>query len=130
MIKLLSAIALLLFGCATISLADRDNPKPVMPVEHNGVIFKAPTYDPKTGYTVGFVEAYDTKTNRRIWSRQIYVVKYNTDMESDTQAVYITHLSLKDNKLLISTERGFEYELDISTLGVKPINGPMVITEQ
>lgn len=130
MIKRLFVIASLLLGGATITLADRDNPKPVTPVEHNGITYKAPTYDPKTGYTVGFVEAYDTKTNRRIWSRQIYVVKLNTEMESDAQDVYITGLSLKDNKLFISTERGFEYELDISTLDVKPINGPLVITEE
>ena len=130
MIKRLSVITSLLLSGATVTLADRDNPHPVTPVEHNGIKYKAPTYDPNTGSTVGFVEAYDTKTNRRIWSRQIYIVKLNTEMESDTQDIYITGLSIKDNKLHISTERGFECELDISTLDVKSINGPLVITDQ
>ena len=130
MIKRLSVIASLVLSGATIALADRENPIPVPPVEQNGITYKAPTYDPKTGYTVGIVEAYDTKTNRRIWSKQIYVVKLNPEMESDAQEVYITGLSLSDNKLLISTERGFEYELDLTTLEVKSINGPLVITEQ
>lgn len=121
--------SLLFYGFVLISYADRSNPAPVEPVELNGVKYKAPTYDPVSGYTVGFVEARDSANKRLIWSRQIYVVKYDTNMETDVQDVYITRLVLDNNLLRIYTERGYEYELDLATLEVRPIKGNLIVTE-
>jgi len=128
--RLVVIMFVLTLGTAIFSHADRIPPAPAAPVEYNNLIYKAPTDIPESGYnTVGFVNAYDSKTNRRIWSRQIYVVKHDIDMESDVQDVYITNLVLTNNQLHIHTERGYEYELDLATLEVKPIKGKLLITE-
>jgi len=77
---------------------------------------------------MGFVVAARTGEGRTVtWIRQIYVVRFNPELEQDVQNCFITGLSLKDHKLMIRNEAAFEYTLDLDSLEVTTINGALVI---
>ena len=61
-----------------------------------------------------------------LWIRQIYVVKYDPDLEGDVQDVYIKKIKVKGNSLIITNERKSEYQLNLKTLHVKVLKGSLV----
>lgn len=62
---------------------------------------------------MGYVQAWDVKTNKKIWEKRIYEVTYDPNMESDVQDVYITSLNIEDDKLVVKNERFDRYEVSI-----------------
>jgi hypothetical protein len=104
------------------ALAKRIAPKDVAPVVRHEVEYRFPMTPDRQGY----VEAYD-KSNRLIWSRQIYVVVKDPELESDVQDVFITSAKIEGNTLRIVNERQFEYSLDLETLEVKVIKGAVLV---
>ena len=78
---------------------------------------------------MGCVEAWDTESNKMIWRRQIYVVKYSVELERDVQDVFITTIGLKNKTLVVSNERKSKYELDLDTLQVKVLKGALIETK-
>ena len=106
---------------ATAVYAKRSAPKAVAPLTQDGIVYSAPPTQ------MGFVVATSEQTGRVIWLRQIYVVKYDVQLEKDVQDCFITSLSLKDGKLLVANEAGGEYGLDLDSLDVKVIKGKSVI---
>lgn len=101
----------------------RRPPPAVAPVTRDGIEYSAPVD------RMGFVVATWKKTQREIWSRQIYVVKheYKYGLERDVQDCFITSLRFADGKLLVTNERGGEFALDPDSLAVKVLQGQMVI---
>ena len=75
---------------------------------------------------MGFIEARDLKSGKLIWSRQIYSVKYDPDLEGDVQDVYIKKIKVKGNSLIITNERKSEYQLNLKTLHIKVLKGSLV----
>ena len=116
-------IALLVVSIATTALAKRIEPKPVPPIIKDGIEYSAPSAH------MGFVVAKWIKTNRQIWSKQIYVVKYEYKygLEEDAQRCFIKSLKLEGNQLIITNEEGSTFSLDIDTLQTKTIKGSNVI---
>ena len=116
-----TALVLALSVSSVAAFAKRAVPKAVPPVVANGIRYTAPHN------TMGFVVATNIRKGETLWSRQIYVVKFNRELESDVQACFIASLKLNSTKLVITTENGNEYELDLNTLEVHPLKGNIVI---
>ena len=124
--KTSSLVALILIACFCLTIpanAKRLAPKAVPPVVKDGIAYSAPLD------REGFVVATWIKTKREIWSRQVYVIKYEYKLvlEEDVQGVFITDLRIEGGKLMIQNERGGEFELDPESLNVKVLKGQAVI---
>ncbi len=115
---------LVIFICSVLSYdpagADRTPPKKVSPVVYNDIKYSAPQ-SPSSSHkqTGGYIEAWNTKTNTKLWELKIYDVKFNPKLEWDVQEVYITSLKLDGEKLIITNENSDVYELDIKTKTVR-----------
>ena len=75
---------------------------------------------------MGCIEARKVGSGELLWRRQIYVVKYDPDLEGDVQDVYIKNIKVKLNSLIITNERKSEYQLNLKTLQVKVLGGSLV----
>ena len=106
----------------TTAFAKRGEPLVVAPIRSGDIEYRAPTNQ------MGSVEAWDTKRNLLIWRRQIYVVKYDTQLETDVQDVFINAIKLTPKTLKIVNERKSEYDLDLGTLQVVVVKGSLVET--
>lgn len=107
---------------STFVIAKRGAPKPVKPIEHKGVRYSAQSF-----FRMGCVVAEKGPPSPWSWWKQIYVVKYDTSLETDIQDVFITSLKVKDDKLIIKNERGYIYSLDLETLEVKVLKGSLIV---
>jgi len=105
--------------------AKRFPPKPVAPIQLQGVEYSVPHGD-----QMGFVVATDIKSKTILWAKQIYTVWIEPSLEQDVQCVYITGIKSKGSKLLVTNEKGFEYELDLNTLTVRTLKGGAVLRQQ
>jgi hypothetical protein len=103
--------------------AKRSGPKQVAPVIHDGVKYVAPNLNRREGK----VEALDPKTGEKLWDKLIYTVKIDPNLEQDVQWVFITALSIRDGKLLVTNEKGDQYTLDLKTKEVENVkkDGPV-----
>lgn len=89
--------------------AKRAGAPKVEPLVYKGVKFIAPN----TPQRMGYVEAWDTVTNTKVWEKKVYSVFINPIMEQDVQWLFIKSLSIEDNKLMVIDEEGQVYKLDI-----------------
>ena len=105
--------------------AKRGAPAEVLPLTEGNIEYSAPHRN-GTQKQMGFIEARDLKSGKLIWSRQIYSVKYDPDLEGDVQDVYIKKIKVKGNSLIITNERKSEYQLNLKTLQVKMLKGFLV----
>ncbi len=110
-IKILAVVFIFVFlGCsANMVEAKRLPPPKVEPVIYNGVKYTA------THEKMGYVQAWDIKTGKKLWEKKVYDVKIDPYMEADVQWVFITNLSIKDGKLIVVNENGDKYEIDIES---------------
>lgn len=122
-----SLVRLFLLGlavCSTLSasvvFAKRSAPAPVPNLADGAVEYRAPHAQ------LGCVECWDPTRNEMLWRRQIYVVRYNAELERDVQDIFIKTLRLRDGALIVQNERDSEYRLDLDTLEVRPLRGPLV----
>lgn len=114
------AIAALLTCATQLVQAKRMPPPEVKPVTHNGIKYTAPSRH------MGCVQALSGEKDRMCWMRQIYVVKYDLDLERDVQDVFIKDLTHKDGVLVITNERGHVYHLNLDDLTVKVVKGSLI----
>jgi hypothetical protein len=123
MIKKFSLISFLLLA-TLLAEAKRGAPAEVLPVTVGNIEYSAPRNG--THKQMGFIEARDLKSGKLIWSRQIYAVKYDPDLEGDVQDVFIKSITVEGNHLIITNERNSKYQLDLNSLEVKVIKGSLV----
>src|SRR2546421_11954122 len=102
-------IALALPLCSALS--KRIAPPTVTPVIHEGVRYVAPTDDGRRAY----VEVWDVQTNKRLWELTVFTNRIDPKLEEDVQWVFIKSLSIRDGKLLVTSERGAMYQVDLNT---------------
>ena len=95
--------------------AKRSAPSEVKPVVYQGVEYQAPTT------RMGCVVALDVASGKELWSKQIYTVIKDPDLEGDVQDIFITSLTRDGETLLITNESGAQYSLDLQTQEVKTI---------
>ena len=124
MIKKFSLISSLLLG-TLLAEAKRGVPAEVLPVTVGNIEYSAPHRN-GTHKQMGFIEARDSRSGKLIWSRQIYAVKYDPDLEGDVQDVFIKRITVEGNYLIITNERNSKYQLDLHSLEVKVLQGSLV----
>ena len=101
--------------------AKRLAPRDVEPIIHNGVKYAAPHWAAFNSYmdhNGGYIEAWDVKTGAKLWHLEIYHVEYNPHLEGDVQDVFITSLSIQDEKLVVVNERNEVFKIDLNTKNV------------
>jgi hypothetical protein len=102
---------------ASEAWAKRAAPKPVTPVVYKGVEYVASNKDGRKGK----IEARDEKTGKKLWDIVIYTTKIDPNLEEDVQWVFITGLSLHGNSLLVTNEKGDQYNLNLKTKTVEKV---------
>ena len=124
MIKKFYLISSLLLA-TLLAEAKRGAPAEVLPVTVGNIKYSVPHRN-GTHRKMGLLEARDLKSGKLIWSRQIYAVKYDPDLEGDVQDVFIKSITAEGNHLIITNERNSKYQLDLNSLEVKVIKGSLV----
>ena len=114
-------LAVVALALAINADAKRAAPKEVAPVTMDGIVYAAPLNP------MGCVQAKNEKTGNVCWFKQIYVVKYDADLEKDVQDCFITNLRFEGDKLIVTNEDGGEFQLNPKTLTVKAVSGKEVI---
>jgi hypothetical protein len=108
-----------------VTEAKRGAPVEVLPVKVGNIEYSVPHRN-GTQKQMGYLNARDVKSGKLIWSRQIYAVKYDPNMERDIQDIFITSITVQGNHLFITNERNSKYQLDLKTFEVKVIKGSWV----
>jgi hypothetical protein len=103
--------------------AKRIAPAKVEPVIHEGVRYLAPNDDGRRAY----IEAWDIQTNKKFWELTVFTNRIDPKLEEDVQWVFITSLSLRNDMLVVTSERGKTYQIDLKTRSVTqsdPVSSP------
>ena len=121
MFRLMPLLLAIAFLCsASVAFANGSPPKDVAPIRSGELELRVPHGQ------MGCIEAWDTSSKQLVWRRQIYAVRYDVELERDVQDVFIEAIELQKSKLLVKNERGSAYELDLDSLQVTPVKGPLV----
>jgi len=94
--------------------AKRIAPAVVEPVIHRGVRYVAPTDNGRRAY----IEAWDVRTNKKLWDLTVFTNRIDPKLEEDVQWVFIKTLTVRDNTLIVASERGPTYEIDLQTKAI------------
>ena len=89
-------------------------PKPVVPVEANGVRYSADP-DGSDQYAV----ATDIATGKQLWKVKVFHTHIKFWIEEDVQWVFITDLKLMDSSLFVRDGKARCYAVDISSHRVR-----------
>ncbi|MHC4201053.1 MAG: hypothetical protein ACYSU0_13760 [Planctomycetota bacterium] len=89
--------------------AKRTPPKKVAPLVHAGVEYRAPHR------RMGYVEAWDVDTGKKLWEKKIYRIWIAPWLEEDVQWVFIAELKIENGRLVVTDERGRRYAVDPRT---------------
>lgn len=99
------------------ALAKR-TPAPVIePVVHGGVRYTVPN----DKGTVAYVVAWDVTTGERLWKKTVFRKCICPFFEHDVQWVFVKQMRLDGERLILVSERGKVYALDLKTLSVKKL---------
>jgi len=109
-ILVLSAIALV--PCWTF--AKRSAPPRVEPAIHDSIRYVAPNDDGRRAY----IEAWDAQTNKKLWELTVFTNRIEPRLEEDVQWVFINKLNVRDGTLLVTSERGNTYQIDLKTKAI------------
>jgi hypothetical protein len=104
--------AMALFPCLTP--AKRAAPPKVEPVIHDSIRYVAPNDDGRRAY----IEAWDVLANKKLWDLTVFSNRIDPKLEEDAQWVFINKLSVRDGTLLVTSERGNTYQIDLNTRAV------------
>ena len=92
-----------------ISLQKKIAAPKIEPLIYKGIKFMVPN----TVKEMGYVQAWDVETGKKVLEKKVYSVIINPFWENDIQWVFIISLSLEDGKLLVVNEKGREYKIGI-----------------
>jgi hypothetical protein len=104
--------AALLLPCLTF--AKRAGPARVEPVIYEGVRYVAPNDNGRREY----IEAWDVQSNKKLWQLTVFTNRIDPKLEEDVQWVFVDKLSVRDNTLVVTSERGETYEVDLKTKAI------------
>jgi hypothetical protein len=94
-----------------LAVAKRLPPAKVAPVLYEGIRYVAPNDDGRRAY----IEAWDVQTNRKLWDLTVFTNRIDPKLEEDIQWIFIRELSLHDGTLMVKSERGTTYRIDLRT---------------
>ena len=104
----------------SLSLAKRAAPPKVEPVIDQGVRYIAPNDDGRRAY----VEARDIRANKKLWDLTVFANRIDPNLEEDVQHVFIKTLNVRDGTLIVTSERGETYRVDLKTKAVTQAEQP------
>ena len=117
MSRFIVILALLVVIMPAAVYAKRGAPPKVAPIVYEDVRYIAPNDDGRRAY----IQAWDTKTNKRLWELTVFKNHINPFMEEDVQHVYIKKMEIHEGKLILSAEDLHIYSLDLKTHEVKKL---------
>jgi hypothetical protein len=94
-----------------LATAKRTAPVKVDPVVYEGIRYVAPNDDGRRSY----IEAWDVGTNKKLWDLTIFTNSIDPNLEEDVQWVFIKALKILDGRLVVTSERGTTYQVDVKT---------------
>ena len=105
--------------------ARRIPPKKVEPVMYDNIRYTAPVFSQSSNHKQlsGYIEAWDTRTNKKLWEVKVYDIKYDPGLDKDVQEIYITALKVEFGNLLVTNETGDEYEVELATKKITKKSG-------
>src|SRR6266513_2139642 len=111
--------------CAAVFLpglasAKRAASAKVEPVIYEGVRYVVPNDDGRRAY----IEAWDVRTNKKLWDLTVFTNRIDPKLEEDVQWVFIKTLSAQDGTLIVTSERGKTYRVDLKTRAVTQSERP------
>jgi hypothetical protein len=115
--RLLTMLILLAVLVPSIVQAKRKPPPKIEPVVYEGVRYVSPNDDGRRAY----VQAWDTRTIKKLWEVTIFRNSINPFAEEDVQHVYIRKMSVRDGKLILVAEDDRAYSLDLNSRAVKKL---------
>ena len=74
----------------------------------------APTDDGRRAY----IEAWDVRTNKKLWELTVFNNRIDPKLEEDVQWVFIDKLGARDGTLMVKSESGNTYQIDLKTKSV------------
>src|SRR5438477_9129613 len=107
----LTVILLLTLLLPQLACAKRIAPVNVAPVIYEGIRYVAPNDDRRRGY----IEAWNVGTNKKLWELTIFTNGIDPNLEEDVQWVFIKALNIQDGRLMVTSERGKTYQVDVNT---------------
>src|SRR6266516_8138305 len=121
---LMSRFIIIFFAAAlllpSLALAKRAAPAKVEPVVYQDVRYIAPNDDGRRAY----IEAWDARTNKKLWDLTIFTNRIDPKVEEDVQHVFIKTLNVRDGTLIVTSERGETDRVDLKTKAVTQSNQP------
>jgi hypothetical protein len=100
--------------------AKRIAPVKVEPAIHAGIRYVAPNNDGRRAY----IEAWDVQTNKKLWDLTVFTNHIDPKLEEDVQWVFIDTLSARDGTLIVKSERGNTYQIDLRTKAITQTGAP------
>ena len=99
---------------ACLTSAKRTAPPKVEPVIHDGILYVAPNDDGRRAY----IQVWDIQTNKKFSELTVFTNHIDPKLEQDVQWVFINKLNVLDDTLLVTSERGKTYRIDLSTKAI------------
>jgi hypothetical protein len=109
----LLAVFALVFCNSTPVHAKRMPPPPAQSLEYKGIRYVAPNDNGEVAY----LQVWDASQNRLLYTVNVFRNPINPNLEQDVQHVYISNLSVANNFLVVSDERGRSHYYDIESDG-------------
>ena len=110
----LAVIFLLALLLSQLASAKRVAPVEVIPVVYEGVRYVAPNDDGRRGY----IEAWNIGTNKKLWELTMFTNRIDPNLEEDVQWVFIKALNIQDGRLMVTSESGKTYQVDVNTKAI------------
>ncbi len=107
----LAAAILVLLVQPHLASAKRTVTVNVAPVIYEGIRYVAPNDDGRRGY----IEAWNVGTNKKLWELTLFTNGTDPNLEEDVQWVFIKALNIQDGRLMVTSERGKTYQVDVNT---------------
>ncbi len=113
--RLALTLLLAVVGLPLPALAKRTPAPVVEPVVYQGVRYVVPN----DKGTVGYLEAWDTATGKKLWKKKIFRKCVIPLLELDVQWVFIKRMWRDNDHLMLVDERKRAYALDLKTRKVR-----------
>jgi hypothetical protein len=94
--------------------AKRVAPVKVDPVIYEGVRYIAPNDDGRDGY----IEAWNVGANKKLWELTLFTNRIDPNLEEDVQWVFVKALNIQDGRLMVTSESGKSYQIDVNTKAI------------
>jgi hypothetical protein len=69
-------------------------------------------------------EAWNVETNKKLWELTIFTNDIDPNLEADVQWVFIKQLNIQDGRLMVTSERGKTYQVDVNTKEITQPDSP------